>query len=358
MDILLSHSDTYQHNPVTVNFDKYGPLTNASLVIVIQVHQRVNYLRHLIGSFSTAKNISNVLLIFSHDFVDDEINKIISEIDFCEVMQIFYPYSIQKYPNVYPGTDPNDCKRDMKKSEAILKNCTNALYPDTYGHYREATAVQTKLHWWWKMNQVFSHLDMLQNYDGLVLFVEEDNFLSEDFIHILNMMKETADSKCPKCNIFSLGAVNGELTQENSNKLITSVWMSTEHNQGIAFNRSTWNIIRSCTTKFCTIDDYNWDWSLQFISKDCIPNNLNVLQIVGPRIFHLGICGMHFKSEKCDDTKALVTTKIKLEDLKDSLFPASLEGPGRSVRGGYERFRRNGGFSDLRDAILCMEMSL
>ena len=34
-----------------------------------------------------------------------------------QVLQIFYPYPIQIYPNEFPGEDPNDCPRNMKKAE-------------------------------------------------------------------------------------------------------------------------------------------------------------------------------------------------------------------------------------------------
>ena len=66
-------------------------------------------------------------------------------------------------------------------------------------------------------------------------------------------------------------------------------WVSSKHNMGMAFTRTVWNKIRKCSTIFCTYDDYNWDWSLQKISTTCVkPNNLKVLVLRGPRIFHIG----------------------------------------------------------------------
>lgn len=40
---------------------------------------------------------------------------------------------------------------------------------------------------------------------GLVLFLEEDHYLSEDFLHVLKLMKKKADDMCTKCNILTLG---------------------------------------------------------------------------------------------------------------------------------------------------------
>lgn len=133
---------------IIFNDMKYEALQNDSIVIVVQVHKRITYLRHLIQSLSQAKDISKTLIIFSHDFYDGEINNLIQNIDFCKVMQIYYPYSIQTHPNHFPGTDPQDCDRDISKSDAIKTKCKNAHFPDLYGHYREAKFTQMKHHWW------------------------------------------------------------------------------------------------------------------------------------------------------------------------------------------------------------------
>lgn len=36
---------------------------------------------------------------------------------FCFLPQIFYPFSIQTHPNEFPGADPGDCPRDIKKEQ-------------------------------------------------------------------------------------------------------------------------------------------------------------------------------------------------------------------------------------------------
>lgn len=75
------------------------------------------YLRHTIVSLARARGIENALLIFSHDHYDEQINELIQMIDFCKTMQIFYPYSIQTHPNMFPGESPEDCPRDITKAE-------------------------------------------------------------------------------------------------------------------------------------------------------------------------------------------------------------------------------------------------
>lgn len=135
-------------NQKILNDKSFEPLTNDSIIIIVQVHKRFDYLKHLIDSLSNASNIAQTLLIFSHDYFDDEINHVVNRIDFCRVLQIFYPYSIQLYPNEFPGTDPEDCARDINQEFAKVLKCKNFDSPDSFGHYREATFAQIKHHWW------------------------------------------------------------------------------------------------------------------------------------------------------------------------------------------------------------------
>ena len=56
------------------------------LVIVIQIHSRLNYLKDLVDSLRDVKSIENSLVIFSHDFYEPEINEFVQSIDFCAVI--------------------------------------------------------------------------------------------------------------------------------------------------------------------------------------------------------------------------------------------------------------------------------
>ena len=42
---------------------------------------------------------------------------------------------------------------------------------------------------------------------------------------------------------------------------------------------------------YCLIlqyDDYNWDWSLQHVSLNCMKEKMQVMLSKGPRVFHIG----------------------------------------------------------------------
>lgn len=38
-----------------------------------------------------------------------------------------------------------------------------------------------------------------------MVFLEEDHYVAEDFIHVLKLMESTCKTSCPQCNILSLG---------------------------------------------------------------------------------------------------------------------------------------------------------
>lgn len=65
-------------------------------------------------------------------------------------------------------------------------------------------------------------------------------------------------------------------------------WISSKHNMGFAFNRTVWRDIARCASEFCTYDDYNWDWSLQHVSQQCLHKKLHAMVVKGPRVFHIG----------------------------------------------------------------------
>ncbi|XP_046750044.1 alpha-1,6-mannosyl-glycoprotein 2-beta-N-acetylglucosaminyltransferase isoform X3 [Diprion similis] len=353
------------------NEEAFGPLASDAPVIVIQVHARLTYLRHLIVSLAQAKGIEQTLLIFSHDVWDPDINFLVQSVDFCRVMQIFYPYSIQTHPHTFPGEDPNDCPRNIKRESALVKKCINAEHPDLYGHYREAKFTQTKHHWWWKANRVFDQLTVTKNHVGMVLFLEEDHYVAEDFLHVLRLMERTCKHSCERCNILSLGTYLKTYSYYADNKKAeVTPWISSKHNMGMAFNRITWNKLRDCASKFCSYDDYNWDWSLQHIAQGCIPpsqgsgglshiqSGLIAMVMKAPRIFHIGECGVHHKKNNCESTSVIEKVQNVLKTAKKHLFPSQLTLTNAAVAKKTKLRKGNGGWGDIRDHQLCLNITL
>ncbi|XP_023721955.1 alpha-1,6-mannosyl-glycoprotein 2-beta-N-acetylglucosaminyltransferase isoform X1 [Cryptotermes secundus] len=386
--------ERYNDMQQVLNEELFGPVQNDSLIIVVQVHTRIIYLRHLIVSLAQARDIETVLLVFSHDYYDEEINELVQSVDFCKVMQIFYPYSIQTHPKEFPGESPGDCPRNIKKEQARDMLCNNALYPDLYGHYREAKFTQTKHHWWWKANRVFSQLEVTRNHTGMVLFLEEDHFVAEDFIHVLRLMERTCRTSCDRCNILSLGTYlktynyYGDSKKKEAQRALkrhqtfspgsippswnfqvlptlyqhyqkaeVAPWVSSKHNMGMAFNRSTWQDICHCAEFFCTYDDYNWDWSLQHISQGCLEHKLYAMVMKGPRVFHIGECGVHHKKANCESTAAISKVQQVLKYASKHLYPNYLTLTVTNTNKKQKLRKGNGGWGDLRDHQLCINMT-
>ena len=112
-----------------LNSDKFGPVTNSTTVITVQVHNRITYLSHLIDSLSASANIEKAVVVFSHDVWDTDINNLVRSvlspslplsdltssfrsIKFCRVLQIFYPHSLQTNQDRFPGHSASDCIKD------------------------------------------------------------------------------------------------------------------------------------------------------------------------------------------------------------------------------------------------------
>ncbi|KAJ9589211.1 hypothetical protein L9F63_028005, partial [Diploptera punctata] len=98
---------------------------------------------------------------------------------------------------------------------------------------------------------------------------------------------------------------HGDLYLDGDVKAEVTPWISSKHNMGMAFNRSTWQDIQHCSEFFCNYDDYNWDWSLQHISQGCLKHKLYAMVMKGPRVFHIGECGVHHKKANCESTAVI-----------------------------------------------------
>lgn len=337
-----------------LNAEAFGPLTNDSLVIVIQVHNRIIYLKYLIESLSKAKYINEALLVFSHDLYDENINRLIQSITFCKVTQIFLPYSVETHPDEFPGDDPNDCPRDIGKPRALESHCNSAEHPDKYGHYRESKFAQIKHHWWWKANHAFNRLTITKEYTGLITFLEEDHYVAEDFIHMLKIM----DQKCAKiadCYFLGLG-FHVNLKSYGTLKGTDEVQMNPlTTNLGLTFNRTTFNVLLSCAKQFCEYDDYNWDWSLNYIAQSCSKTVLRSLICAGPRVIHTGECGTHIHKNDCKEDSLISKIEKLFDNSKDKLYPSSVTLNDPLTK--QAKVLANGGWGDTRDHELCINMT-
>lgn len=342
------------HQQLVLNADQFPG--EPQLVLVVQVHNRPQYLQLLIRSLQRAAEVDGLLLIFSHDYFSEEINALVQGITFCRVLQIYFPFSTQLHPTEFPGQDPRDCPRDASRDDARRAGCLNAEHPDSYGHYREARVTQTKHHWWWKLHFVWERVRAMRGYSGFAVFLEEDNYVLPDFFSFYKSMREFRKDACPDCDMLALGN-HDELDDfsSTSNKVSTAGWMSTKHNIGMAMSREVYYKLMGCSHDFCTYDDYNWDWTLQHLSGTCVSKPLKVLVAQGSRVLHTGDCGLHQK-DNCRPEMALKRVEDNLQKAKLGLFPQGLFLSG-SEPVEHKAHMKNGGWGDVRDHALCKNYS-
>ncbi|XP_060118210.1 alpha-1,6-mannosyl-glycoprotein 2-beta-N-acetylglucosaminyltransferase [Heteronotia binoei] len=328
----------------------------AALALVVQVHERPEHLRLLLASLRRAPGAGKVLLVLSHDVWSAELNALAAAVDFCAVLQVFFPFSRQLYPAEFPGSDPRDCPRDLGRAAALRRGCLNARYPDAFGHYREAAFAQTKHHWWWKLHFVWERVRILrQRPPALVLFLEEDHYLAPDFYAALQALWALRQRECPDCQVLSLGsyaAVRGGFGAR-ADKAELKTWKSTEHNMGMAFARETYEQLLACADAFCTYDDYNWDWTLQHLTAHCLPRFWKVLVPEIPRVFHTGDCGMHHRQQACRPAAQAAKVDALLDANRQHLFPAAMSLSKRHALAPISPHVKNGGWGDIRDHELC-----
>lgn len=180
-------------------------------------------------------------------------------------------------------------------------------------------------------------------------------------------------------------------------------WISSKHNMGFAFNRSTWRDIVRCANHFCSYDDYNWDWSLQHVSQQCLRKKLHAMVVKGPRVFHIGewyVCtlsfqplqsnslrgtfqffintffsfssslslsfgsyflssGVHHKKKNCESNQVIskVQQVLRIATNSHQLYPKSLTLTVASVMKKSKLRKGNGGWSDVRDHNLCLNVT-
>lgn len=338
------------------NTEKFGEHKHDDPIIIVQTHDRDIFLKLLIDSLKTVKGIESATLVISRDKFTREMDHVIdNEIDFCRYVEIFFPFSMQLYPDTFPGEDPNDCPRDLSKTEARKRGCNNAECPDMYGHYREVKFVQLKHHWFWKLNMVFGGIRELSGKNSPILLLEDDNYVVPDLIHVMKRMRELRKSSCPDCLAITLGAYDATTDYKKLGGYadVTS-WISSQHNIGMVVEQDFFDKLSTCAEFFCKYDDYNWDWSLQATALKCIPSHLYTMVMKVPRVYHLGCTGFHQKSGGRCDVDAEVKRLSTMIESEDGFFPQNMEiiSTRKSPNPAHTE---NGGWGDIRDHELCQK---
>ncbi|KAL6635287.1 hypothetical protein ACP70R_027958 [Stipagrostis hirtigluma subsp. patula] len=332
------------------NAGRFPRLPDGHLKIVLYVHNRPRYLRLVVDSLSRVQGIGEALLIVSHDGYFPEMDKIVQGIDFCQVKQIFAPYSPHLFPDAFPGVTPGDCQG---KDNAAEKQCKGD--PDQYGNHRSPRIVSLKHHWWWMMNTVWDGLEETRDFDGHILFIEEDHYIFPNAYRNAQLLVDLKPKKCPQCYAINLAPSDVKAKGEGWESLVAEKM----GNIGYAFNRTVWRKIHAKAKQFCAFDEYNWDitmWATVYPSFGA-----PVYSLRGPRrsAAHFGKCGLHQgqgSSNVCVDNGQVA---VELEDA-DKVPNIKADWPVHIIRRqeGYQAgFKGWGGWGDRRDRELCLSFA-
>ncbi|XP_053315950.1 alpha-1,6-mannosyl-glycoprotein 2-beta-N-acetylglucosaminyltransferase-like [Spea bombifrons] len=342
------------HQPV-LNGERFPG--RPDLVVVVQVRGGPGIgprLRLLAESLKAAGPgaTSRLLLVLSMEKPCPEAAEAMKSIDFCQVLPIYFPYSLSFYPYEFPGADPADCPRDLPRESAALKGCRNAEHPDSHGHYREAAFTMDKHHWWWKLHFTWERLRDVSGHGGHVVFIEEGSYLLPDWLHMLRLMQ----AQCLEdgCQLLSLGGTAVLEPSADPQHVELSGWVAPKHRSAVAMPREVYYQLMGCLAEFCTYDDYNWDWSLQHVSAACLPHPLKVLSTRLPRVLTLPANGACGRAGPCDNTEeASQALRAQVRELGGRLFPRSLIVAVRQQEARNPPQAKNGGWGDVRDHALC-----
>ncbi|XP_044130801.1 alpha-1,6-mannosyl-glycoprotein 2-beta-N-acetylglucosaminyltransferase-like [Bufo gargarizans] len=331
------------------------------LVLVVQVRggpgsgSRLQLLAESLQSAGPGAT-SRLLLVLSMQQPCPEAARAMASINFCRVLPVYFPYSLSFYPDEFPGNDPADCPRDMPKESALLKGCSNAKYPDSHGHYREAAFTQDKHHWWWKLHFIWERVREVSGHGGHILFLDEGSYLFPDWLHVLRLMQKQCQEE--GCHMLSLGGTGVPETSPDPQHMELSGFVAPRHSAAIAVSRETYYQLMGCLAQFCTYDDYNWDWSLQHISAACLAHPLKVLSARLPRVLTLpakaedgGMCGRYGPCANMDASSQALRAKIR--QLSGQLFPKAINIASRQQEMRNPPPMKNGGWGDIRDHTLC-----
>ncbi|XP_047053325.1 LOW QUALITY PROTEIN: alpha-1,6-mannosyl-glycoprotein 2-beta-N-acetylglucosaminyltransferase-like [Lolium rigidum] len=332
------------------NADRFPSLPDGHLKIVLYVHNRPRYLRLVVDSLSRVDGIGEALLIVSHDGYFPEMDEIVKAIAFCQVKQIFAPYSPHLFPDSFPGVTPGDCR---DKEKAAEKRCQGN--PDQYGNHRAPRIVSLKHHWWWMMNTVWDGLEETTDFDEHILFIEEDHYIFPNAYRNAQLLVDLKPKKCPQCYAVNLAPSDVKAKGEGWESMIAEKM----GNIGYAFNRTVWRKIHAKAKQFCTFDEYNWDitmWATVYPSFGA-----PVYSLRGPRrsAAHFGKCGLHQGHDPGNVCADNGVGAVELDAI-DKVPNIKADWPVHVIRKqqGYQAgFKGWGGWGDRRDQELCLSFA-
>jgi N-acetylglucosaminyltransferase II (MGAT2) len=244
-------SGVLQFKPKSITSTRFTE-SNTNVIFVYMVFKRVDYLKKAIESLTKSDYPRERLpLIISHDGSVPEVVQYVETIkkDY-NIIQLFHPFSCYEHPDSFPGDD---------------KKLNDGYKGDRFGKPRSAWATCCKHHFTWMVNQVF-RMDVGPNLAvDTFLFMEEDYLVAPTVYQAIVAGSNILDSVGSEAQGGFLGL---GLDPTNADKKTEPFWLEdTWHAEVFAtgpmtLNRSVFAQLKAHADAYCTVDEYNWDWSL------------------------------------------------------------------------------------------------
>jgi len=318
-------------------------------LLLVQVHSRHSLLSHLLTSLQSSLhearyhgNTDNVMVVITHDMYTKELHSVVAEGSWTfNIVQLYFPCSVSLFNNTFPGTDPRDCPSTAQSSD-----CQNSQYPDLNGHYRDVKYTQIKHHFWWKLTAVRKVVP-----NAVLTMLEEDNYLSPDFFHLLDMMHGVSQSNYSTCDMMFLTTGSESELDNNPSftKALSQTWTKIS-GYGFIMTPHLLNQLFTNYIAFCTMDDYNQDWTMFQLGGTVFTNPVTEVRLTQSRVFHTGACGFHYNNSDCEALLTSVKQYIAVND--HHYFPNALEIETHNT-GPVLYKPLDGEWSDPRDHTLC-----
>lgn len=274
--------DSFNFEEKILNTKSYGQIKEDTIIFVVLTDGFSKEFNTFLVSLSKIRGIEDSFIIFSHYNYNQNLNRAIIGIEFCRVLQLFYPFSEQTHFGEYSDRNHDGDRNEGEKS-------TQENFADIRGYDRNGR----KHHWWWTANHIYERLDCTKNHTGFVIFMEDDIIFTQDFIYMAIYMKNIAGSQ-PRCEFVSMGAHYVPDTKYSGRDIYSAKlteWDPIIHSSVLAFDITTWNILAAHYELYCDLNDVSWSRTLYHISSHRMDSlKFKVLSSIAPRAFKVTPC--------------------------------------------------------------------
>lgn len=188
---LVTAPDLYTLETWATQFNTLPPLNHRKFTleenfipIVLLVHDRTDYLQEVLNQYRSVVDISKTILVISHDGIYPEVLDLVLSIDFCQVKQLIFPYSVKWMQQL---------RAEMQIGYQLWLSNPGML----------------KLHWTWALTQAWYNVAYVPRDKEKpvqvqeVCYMEDDFFVAPDFYLALKEMKGLKRRVCSLDTCFA-----------------------------------------------------------------------------------------------------------------------------------------------------------